>query len=510
VSRRSKSAVFSDFSGGLNTASPVTALSLNQALDLQNINLLPTGGFEKRRGNTVFNSSAMDSGAAVHGLGYYRQADADEWVITICGTKIFKSEFDGTMDDISAALTITTGKDNRWTYAMMNDLAIFVGGNRAADVPIKWNGTGNAAVLAGTPPVGAFGIQANNRFFIGNTVANPSRIAWSILGNPEDWTGTGSGTQDVSTNDGDTLVGASPLGTDHLILFKQNSIYDLVIRTSPFPLFLLFKNSGAVSKDAIVNVDGMIYFLTPEPRMKATDGSHVYDVVNKGPCGITDHIDDVWDGLNKSRLQYAHGIHYPKLKQILWFVSSASATTHDTCIIWDLEKKAWLRHPAGYKMNVSSILQDRLLYGGAYDGKIYKQDVAATYTDASESSAAINAFWRSGWMDAGSMVNTKFIPYVDLNFQTQTSGTFTYAYGFDNSSDRRTESVSMQSNSAVYGTATYGVSVFGGETDKSRLIHMKGNGKFYQWLLKNNNTGEAFGFNRMEIPVSIDAPFALR
>ena len=508
--RRSKSVVFSDFSGGLNTASPVTTLPLNQALDLQNINLLPTGGFEKRRGNTAFNSSAMDSGAAVHGLGYYRQADGDEWLMAICGTKIFKSEFDGTMDDISAALTITTGANNIWTYAQMNDLAIFVGGARASDVPIKWNGTGNAAVLAGTPPVGEFGIQANNRFFIGNTVANPSRINWSILGNPEDWTGTGSGSQDVSTNDGDTLIGAAVISTDHLILFKQNSIHDLVIRTSPFPLFPLFRGVGAVSKRGIVNVDGLIYFLTPEPRMKATDGVNIYDSSNPGPTGITDVLDDVWDSLSKTRLQYARGIYYPKLKQIMWFVSTTSATTHDLCIIWDLQRKAWLRHTTGYKMNVANIVQDRLLYSGAYDGKLYKQDVASTFTDASESSAAINCFWRSGWIDADAMVNTKVIPYSDLNFTTQSSGTFTYSYGYDFAEDAKSEIVSMTGSDSLYGTGIYGTALFGGQTDKTKMVHMKGNGKFFQFLLKNSNSGENFGFNRMEIPIKVDSPVAAR
>lgn len=508
--RRSKSVVFSDFSGGLNTSAPVTTLSLNEALDLQNINLLPTGGFEKRRGNTAFNSSAMESGAAVHGLGYYRQADQDEWVVTICGTKIFKSEFDGTMDDITAALTITTGANNIWTYAQMNDLAIFVGGARATDVPIKWNGTGNAAVLAGTPPVGAFCIQANNRLFIGNTVANPSRINWCILGNPEDWTGAGSGSQDISTNDGDTLVGAALLGTDHLLLFKQNSIHEMIVRTSPFPQFPLFRNVGAVSPRSIVTVGDMVYFLTPEPRMKATNGTQIFDSSNPGPTGINDKIDDVWDGLSKSRLQYSHGIYYPKLHQIMWFVSSAGETTHDLCLVWDLEKKAWLRHPEGYSMNCAAILQDRLLYAGAYDGKLYKQDVASTYTDASESSAAINAFWRSGWSDSQAMVNTKTIPYVDLNFQGQSSGYFTFSYGYDFSEDRRTESIDALANADVYGTGVYLVAVFGGQSDKTHLVHMKGNGKFFQYLIKNNNSGEALGFNRMEIPIQISAPMAAR
>lgn len=500
--RRSKSVVFSDFSGGLNTASPVTTLSLNQALDLQNINLLPTGGFEKRRGNTAFNSSAMDSGAAVHGLGYYRQSDGDEWLMTICGTKIFKSEFDGTMDDISAALTITTGANNIWTYAQMNDLAIFVGGARATDVPIKWDGSGDAEVLAGTPPVGTFGIQANNRFFIGNTVANPSRINWSILGNPEDWTGTGSGSQDVSTNDGDTLVGAARIGNDHLLLFKQNSIHDLVIRTSPFPLFPLFRGVGAVSVRGIVEVDGMIYFLTPEPRMKATDGVKIYD--------FPDIIDDVWDSLSKSRLQYARGIYYPKLKQIMWFVSTTSATTHDLCIIWDIDRKAWLRHTTGYKMNTAAIMQDRLLYCGAYDGKVYKQDVASTFTDASESGAAINAFWRSGWMDFNEMINSKTIPHVDLNFVLQSSGTFIFSYGYDYSQDKSTTPVSMVVAGSLWDSATWDTSLWGGSTDRARILHLKGSGKFFQFHLKNANSGEDFSFNRIAMPIKANAPYAMR
>jgi hypothetical protein len=420
---------FFDFSGGLNTTSPVTSLQQNQALDLQNINLLPTGGFEKRRGNTAFNSSEMDSGASVHGTGYYRQSDSDEWLMAIAGSKIFKSEFDGTMDDITGAVTITAGNNNIWINAQMNDISIWVGGNRTSDVPIKWSGSGNAAALGGSPPVGEFGIAANNRFFIGSTVANPSRIAWTVFGDPEDWSGTGSGVQDVQKNDGDTLVGAALSGIDHLLLFKQNSIHDLAIRNTPFPLFPLFRNVGAVSKRGIVNVDGIIYFITPQARMKATDGTKIIDFPSV--------LDDTWDSLNQSRLQYLHGLYNKKLRQIWWFVSSESASTHDLCIIWDIERKAWLLHRTGYKMNTAIIAQDRIPYCGAYDGKLYKMDVASTYTDASESAGTISAYWRSGWMDFQNMIQEKGVLYVDLNFSTQSTGTFEFAHGFDFSQDRK-------------------------------------------------------------------------
>lgn len=500
--RRSKSYRFFDFSGGLNTASPVTSLELNQALDLQNITLLATGGFQKRNGNTAFNSSAMvSSSTAVSGLGYYRKSDNSDFLMAIAGTKIFKSDnLDGTMDDVTGSVTITTGQDNLWTHSTLNNLSIFVGG--APDVPIQFNGSGNASVLTGSPPSGSFGIAANNRMFIGNTTANPSRIYWSILGNPNDWTGTGSGSQDIAGNDGDVLIGGAVLNTNHMLLFKQNSIHDLIITTAPFPVFSLFKGVGAISKRAIVNVNDMIYFITPQGRMKATDGTKIYS--------FSDLIDDVWDSLNPSRLKYIHGQYYPKLNQIWWFCSTTSATTHDYCIIWDLEKKCWLRNPTGFKMNSSVIALDTTAYAGAYDGKIYKLDVSNVYSDASESGGVINSYWRSGWIDYGATIEMKRYPYLELCFQTQTTGNFNFGYGFDFSSDRKLETVAMVGAGALWDNFNWDQGVWSGFTDATKIIFIKGLGKFFQFLIQNNNPNEPMRFNGIQIPVTQGAPYALR
>ena len=496
--RNSKAVRFFDFTGGLNTKSPVTALADNEALDLQNINILPSGGFEKRNGNSVFNGTAMNSGAAVHGISYFKTAAANEFLVSICGDKVYKSDsLDGTMDDVTGAITVATGADKIWTFDTMNDLLISVGGTPG--VPWKYSGTGNAAVLAGSPPNGSFGLSANKRFFIGGTAAAPSRIYWSILGNPEDWSGVGSGSQDVQQNDGDTLVGAAVLNNDHMLVFKQNSIHDLIITTSPFPLFQIYKNIGAVSKAGIVSAEGKVYFITPEPRMRATDGSSI-EV-------FPDTIDPTWDGLNKSRLQYIQGVYYPRLRQIWWICSNGSATTNNYCIIWDLNRKCWLGHPTGYKMNVLCMAANRIAYGAAYDGKIYKLDDSTKTVDDSETSpGAINAFFRTGWKDMKEMLLAKNFPYVDLNFKTQNTGTFDFGYGFDFSSDRSIVTIDMLSAGGKFGTAVFGVDTYGGTTDKTKLTFTKGNGKFVQFLFRNNNASQAFTFNGMEIPIKFDAP----
>ena len=501
MGRRSKSLIISDFAGGLNTDTSPTSLKINEAIDLDNIFILPSKtGFVKRNGNSAFNSSAMDSGASVHGLGYYRTVAGTEYMMTICGTKIFKSELDGTMDDITGAVTISSGQDNIWTYNQMNDLAIFVGGNRATNVPLKWNATGNAAVLGGTPPVGKWCVKANNRLFIANTVANPSRINWCTLGNPEDWSGAGSGSQDVSTNDGDELIGASLQGNDHLILFKQNSSHELIARTSPFPVFPLFDKVGAVGPNAIVNVDGIIYFITPHPRMLATDGKQIFN--------FPDNINSIWDGLSKSRLKYIYGIHDKVRRLILWFCSTANATSNDYCIVWDLENEVWLRFTTGHKMNVASVISDRYIYAGAYDGKVYLLDDQTTFNDASESTPTISAYFRSGWNDMDEMINSKHVPYSDFNFKTQTTGNFTFTYGYNFDSDRHSVQFNMQEAGAQWDSGTWDISKWSGKTDQTKITHMKGNGKFFQYMLKNANSGEQFQINRIAFPVNADAPSA--
>jgi hypothetical protein len=373
----------------------------------------------------------------------------------------------------------------------MNDLAIFVGG--APNAPIKWNGSGDGAVLGGSPPSGNFGIAQNQYFFIGNTAANPSRIQWSIFGNPEDWSGTGSGTQDIAPNDGDTLVGASPLGNDRLILFKQNSIHEMITRNPPFPVYPKFSGYGAVSKRGIINIGDIIYFVTPEPRLKATDGFRIYD--------FSSDIDNIWDGLNKSRLKYLKLFHNKRLNQLWCICSYGTATTNNYNIVLDLDKKVWLRHTSGFGMNDIITAQDRTIYGGAYNGVIYQLDKESTYADASESGAAIDAYWRSGWIDFNEMIEGKTIRYVDVNYKAQASGTFTFSYGFDFSSDRKTETIAMYGLGGKYGSAVYGSSVYGGTLDGTKLVFMKGQGKFIQFRIRNNNLNESLLFNGFSIPV---------
>lgn len=484
---RGEESIFFDFSGGMASNTYVMSVKPNQATLLRNVYISSDGGIEKRKGNSAFNASAMvSSSTPVTGLGYYKQGDGDQWLMAIAGTAIFKADnLDGVMDDVTGAVSITTGQNNIWTHSQMSDLSIFVGG--APDAPIKYSGSGNAAVLGGSPPSGSFGFTHNNRFFIGNTTANPSRIYWSILSNAEDWSGTGSGSQDIEVNDGDTLVGATPLNTDIVLLFKQNSIHQFVTRTSPFPYFPLFKGVGAVGKNAIVNVDGIAYFITPRARMKATDGSSI--------TVFPDSIDDIWDGLNASRLQYIQGIRYTGegIDHLIWICSNGSSSTNNLAIVWDLQNKCWLQHTTGYKANVVTKTQYGTLYTGHYNGVIYQQDVSNIANDASETSpGAIDALWRSGW-NLNKTMEQSFHPFrLNVGIISQTTGLLTVSYGFDFSEDQNSEDLNMQSPGMLWDEGIWDVDSWGGQSDVIRHIFIKGRGLSFQVAFGNRTASQTF------------------
>ena len=488
-----------DFSGGQASAKPTDSLELNEATVCKNLIVLPRGrGIRSRQGDTEFNGTAMNSGANVQGLIYYKQQDADEWLVAVAGAKIFKSEMDGTMDDITGAITVTAAAANTFTPFVAEDEVIFVGG--APDAPFKWTGSGDAAALGGTPPTGRFGFYHNNRAFIGSPTGNRSRIYWSILADIEDWSGTGSGNADVHTNDGDVLVGAAVLNEYLVLLFKENSIHKLIGRVSPFPTTLFVKGVGAAGKHAIVNgPDGLVYFITPKGRMAVTDGD---SILTEEDLPRIKYADDLWDGLSSTRYGNIFGISYvgKDFRHIIWCCTNSGATTNNIAIIWDVDNKCWLQNPEGFDCNVMALTQNGTLYGGHYNGKIYKKDVASTYTDASESSANIKAIWRSGWNPLGGYMQIKNLDWMNLSIQTQTSGNLSVKFGVDYTPDLLTHNVDITAPGGKWNQMLWDIDSWGGQDDVLKHVIGVGlRGNVFQYAFDNTNQAQVYQVNGYSI-----------
>jgi hypothetical protein len=336
-----------------------------------------------------------------------------------------------------------------------------------------------------------------DRLFLGSSAANPSILRWSVLANPEDWSGTGSGSQTVVTNDGDTLVGGIELNNDIALLFKGYSIHQLIVQTAPFPLKPLTNRTGAAGKNAIVKApDGMVYFINNEPRMKATDGYQVYDFPN--------YVNEIFDLIPKARLPFIYGQYYPNLNQIHWYCSVGSGvTTNNYCIIWDLTYKCWLRHTTGHDMNVACMAQGYRLFGGHYDGKIYEKDKTNIWIDASESNAAVKGYWYSSWIRGKSNASIIHPKYIDINYEAQTTETtIKYSYGFNYVQDITSSSFSSKISGSIWNSGQWDVNTWGSRPDSQKRIYLYGRGNNFQLKIYNDVQNDKMQINSVSLALN--------
>lgn len=475
-----------DFSGGLNTFDPEYISPLNQSPDLDNIVLLDKG-FKKRNGDSAWNSSAMVSGSTpITGMGYIQLDAGTQFLNAIAGTKFFTdSALSGTMSDATGAITITSGQNNLWNSVNFNNLQIWFGG--APDAPFKYSGSGNAAVLGGSPPTANNVFAANNRIFAMNTAANPSRIYWPILSNPEDWTGTGSGSADVAVSDGDSLQCGIVTGPDTAILFKKNSSHMMFTTRQPFPIYQLQKGIGVAGKNAWAFANGTIYIVTPGLRMKSTtDGVNFTTYPND--------INDIWDSINSNRIQYIQGIYYQPLEWIMWVVSTGSSTSNNYLIVWDLERKCFIRCTMGFKANVLGLVQNRRLFMGHYNGKLFEKLKSTIFSDASETTpGAIDAYWRIPFTGLTTEIDVTVHPfYIDVVALTETASTLDVSYGFDFTGVQTTQQFSLQAVGGVWDTAIWDVDVWGGQNATVLQQFVLGRGNLFSFKMRNATASQGY------------------
>jgi len=109
---------------------------------------------------------------------------------------------------------------------------------------------------------------------------------WSVNGNPENWTGTGSGSLPVSARIG-RVRGHAPM-VDHMVLFGEHSAMR-IMPSGTLPPFR-FQNTahirGVAYRDAIVSLHGLIYFIDHARRLVVYDGNQTQRV-GEGEAAFT-------------------------------------------------------------------------------------------------------------------------------------------------------------------------------------------------------------------------------
>ena len=395
------------------------------------------GGLTKSPGTSKINASALESGAAVRGCyDYWIQGTSGSPTqkrVVHVGTKIKADAADGVFADIATGVSATAVP----SYATFNDELII--SDDANSAPKLYDGT-TCSALGGSPPNFAFCVEHKGKVFAAGVPGNPSTLYYSVTYNHEDWTGSGSGSVLIGTNDGSVITGLASY-KNALIIFKgpkKGSIYVLTGDTpSTFSLATLRKNCGsAVWQNAIFQYQDDMAFVAADAsiqRLSATNAFGSFQLAHLSR-DITKYLND---NVNRSQLRKCWAVNWES-RGIVLFTLPVNASDYPNLLLsldYRFETPRFSPWPAYAGVSNSAILATdendaarQVVLVGGNDGYLRKMNVAGYSID---DTTAINMVVKSPTLSYGTPHLKKTLSGGSVGFLPLTDDDMTLLWGRD-------------------------------------------------------------------------------
>lgn len=270
---RGKPQVFTDFSGGINTAADEFTIGANQTQDALNVTGAKRGAVRKRAG---------------HQQRYVLPVAASQLFFSRSMLPRFLVAFGGgTLYDMNlgSIYTLRTGLStlDRWSFVegKAGNFSVFFGSN-GWDTPLYTmnNVAYDWTATVGTVPKAKLLTSHGNRIWAANINTTPvvggeSTLAFSEIGAGREW--PVANTVQFDPNDGNPITGIGPVGP-YLLVCKKNQtwiVYDLDTGANR----RLSTSYGTIAHRSIVETPRGTFFLADEGVM-VTNGSSI-DRVSK-------------------------------------------------------------------------------------------------------------------------------------------------------------------------------------------------------------------------------------
>ena len=473
-------------SGGLNNGFSEIAIDDKEATDLQNVVFTTSGSFKTRDG---FDNIASSVGAAVitTGIKYYAPTSGSRYLVAVFSDdKIRKMDYavggglDGTWDDITGVLSFNATANNLASFAVGQDILLIEDGINTT-APYSWAGTGNAAALSGSPPNATVIAFHKNMAFAAGSSTNPSVLYFSDVGNVENWTTGLSGNVSIETNDG-TRIRALVPGFDALYIFKDHSIWRLTgSDKDTFEVQRMIPDVGVLSPNAISLIGNEMFFVSDQGDVYIYDGATSLRI-------ISTKIDGSLEDINFSRIPYSSTVIF---NSDLWFsYANSSSSTNNTVLVYDTFNEAWTRF-SGINANAFTVAEDGIgedfLFFGDYGGNVL------IYPDGTDDNGtAIQAYYVTKQFRFPDLSSTK--DWKLFKLYAAQSGNYNIIVDLRNDfgSTGTTETVNLQGEGSLWGTAVYGTATYGGGNLITGRIEPNRTGDFFQIKFYNNTINQPF------------------
>jgi len=241
----------------------------------------------------------------------------------------------------------TGDEDNSFSSEIMNDLYIFC---NYADNIHKWDMTsGSVALLGGASNYKAKKVlKFGERLCLFHTVEGgtvyPQRVRWSVVANPENWSGAGSGYTDLITVLGvDFLQSAEKLG-NYVVVYGERTIALMEYKAEvdePYLFNTRLSGTGLAAPRALVNLGEEHIFLGWDDIYSYSGGRNV-ERIGKGIK------EELFRLINPEYIHRSFMVYVEEKEEIRLFVPIAGSVIPNCYFIYNLKYENWSRGARSY------------------------------------------------------------------------------------------------------------------------------------------------------------------
>lgn len=222
----------------------------------------------------------------------------------------------GAWDDVTG-IDLTGGETDFFSDCVVTESDFYLFTNKGIDAIRKYDGSGATVPLGGSPPKARFMAYITPYVLLGFTSSGgndfPTKVQWCGTGTPENWSGSGSGSQLLS-DDASHIRQVKKL-SEYAMVYKEKSVYrGRKVSTAAVFDFIPFATGKGLYAPRSVADDGENHYYMGNQDFHLNNGVRVADIGKP----VREYI---FNRLNRSRNETCHSIHVEQFKEIWFYVT---------------------------------------------------------------------------------------------------------------------------------------------------------------------------------------------
>lgn len=186
--------------GGIQSELPQDLIENYGFLDLVNI-ILKTGAASVRPGWTALSALPAPSDESINGIADFFTENTDRIQVAFTKTKLCQF-FNNAWNQIPGGPAFTGGNTDFFNSTVVNNKLCF---SQGVDPVMLWDGVTPAYSLASPDALASkYLMELNTHLVVANTIRvgslHSQNVAWTVAGDPTDWTSFGSGSVELLNN----------------------------------------------------------------------------------------------------------------------------------------------------------------------------------------------------------------------------------------------------------------------------------------------------------------------